>query len=383
LLAAERPDASAATIDMAAWVAGLLCAFAPALVFASVSGMEVPLAAALLVWTLFYTLSDRPRAATGLAALAVWARPENLFVLVPLAALRFGDRRQLARLLPAAGALLALALWMLYCQSVSGYPFPNTYYAKRTAHLGLGLLYFAAQVLPGEAWFLGIGGIWLLYRAVARRKSARWLVLSWACAVIGIAASRSIIPGTQFFCARYFSVFAALPCVAIASALPDRALLRWLALAPVALAAFLALPEQRALQRAQERDITLLHGEPARWLTQVLPKSSRIAAEGAGAARYVLPRSMRVIDVIGLNFAPAAHAMNDIERLCAVLRAGPTHVLLPDEQTPMFAHFLRLRLLRSFVDPHSALTLRSSVRHVHAAVIASIPSNTRELCRLP
>jgi hypothetical protein len=376
----------------AGWIAGVLVACDPLLVFAAGSGMEVSLTAALSIWTLFVVARaapdvDRPNLAGVLGAVAlgmacVWARPESLFLLAPYCALRWYATRSQIALAPLLGAFLALAIWMLYCQLVSGYPWPNTYYAKRHADPLRGLLYFAVRVLPAQAWAVGLTGVVFTLAAFVRSGPARALAVAWLLAVIAIAGSRVVLMGALFYCTRYFAILGAIPCVLAASQLPAQRRFALLAAAPIVIASALLLPQARALQRAQEQDITAVHVEPAQYLARELPAGARVAVEGAGATRFFLPRSVRVIDVVGLNYARAVHARTSSERLCSVLRQRPSHVLLPDGIIQFFERALVLEPMRTFVDEHTAITVRSAVHRVHAARVRDVQPEARRICQL-
>jgi hypothetical protein len=137
------------------------------------------------------------------------------------------------------------------------------------------------------------------------------------------------------------------------------------------------------LQREQEADITAQHTEPAHYLARELPADARLAVEGAGATRFFLPRSIRVIDVLGLNYLPAVHATTTAQRLCSVLRARPTYLLLPDGFIEFFEQALILEPMRTFVDEHTAIATRSSVRRIHAARVLEVRPAARQACGLP
>jgi hypothetical protein len=385
LSAADDPRSSG-------WLAGALTACDPLLVFAAGSGMEVSLTAALAIWTA--VIVTKPRDAlerTGAASLAgafalgmacLWARPETLFLLGPLCALFWSRSRRVVTLAPLAGAVFALCLWVLYCQLVSGHPWPNTYYAKRHAETLQGLLYFGVRVLTAQAWAVGLTGLGLVVLAFVRSGPARALALAWVCAVLAIAASREILMGALFYCTRYFAIFGAVPIVLAASQLPARRWAQALVALPIALATLLLLPQARALQRAQESDIATQHTEPAQFLARTLPAGARVAVEGAGATRFFLPRSVRVIDVVGLNYALAVHARTTGERLCSVLHARPTHLLLPDGFMSFFGQALSLETLHVFIDEYSAITVRSSVHRIVAARVRGVAPEAVRACGL-
>lgn len=367
-----------------ATAAGILVALDPLLVFSAGSGMEVSLTAALLGWTVV-AMEVELAALSGavLGALCVWARPECLLLLAPYCALRWAETRRLRMLVPLAGALCGLGAWVVYSELVSGYPWPNTYYAKRHANLLRSLSYFALRVLPQQAWAIALTGVVLVIAAFTRAGPVRALALAWAAAVIAIAATREIITGALFYSSRYFAIFGAIPCVIAASRLPARGAFALIAVLPILIVSFFVLPNARGLQREQEADITAQHIEPSLYLARELPKDARLAVEGAGATRFFLPRSVRIIDVVGLNYLPAVHATTTTERLCSVLRARPTHLLLPDGFIQFFEQALVLEPMRTFVDEHTAITTRSSVRRIHAARILDVRPEARQACGLP
>jgi hypothetical protein len=143
------------------------------------------------------------------------------------------------------------------------------------------------------------------------------------------------------------------------------------------------LPQARSLQRMQEDDIAVQHTGPTLYLASVLPSDARLAVEGAGATRFFLPRSVRVIDVVGLNLREAVHASTTTELLCAVLHERPTHVLLPDGKIEFFERSLPLEPMRTFVDPQTSVGIRSGVRRIHAARVRGIPPHLQRICKLP
>jgi hypothetical protein len=376
-------ERGATSTRLQATAAGLICALDPALTFAAVSGMEVSLAAALLVWSVRASLGGRNVACALLSACAVWARPESLFFLGMWSVLRYESVRKRRAIVPLVAAGGAMLIWIAYCMSVSGYPFPNTYYAKRDAKLARGLVYIARQYLPNHAWFVGVAGVALLGLALSRAGEQRRLVLAWLTAIIAIAGSREIFPNVLFYCWRYFAPLAAFPCVALACALPDRRAFAAYALAPIALASMWMLPNARALQRAQENDILLSHTQPAAWAAATLPPDARLLVEGAGATRFTLPRTARVIDVAGLNLAAVVHAPDSRARVCAALRLKPTHALLPDDFFRAFAPVLDLEPLRQFVDPNYRIAATPRVERVLAARVIQIKPAVRQFCGIP
>jgi len=376
-------ERGATSTRLRASAAGLVCALDPALTFAAVSGMEVSLAAALLVWSVRASLGGRHGVCAALSACAVLARPESLFFLGAWSVLRYESVRTRQAVMPLAAAGLAMLVWVAYCMSVSGYPFPNTYYVKRGANISRGLVYFAREYLPKHAWFAGVAGVVLLGLALSRAGEQRRLALAWLVGVVAIAGSREIFPHVLFYCWRYFAPLAVFPCVALACALPERRAFAAYALAPIALASVWMLPNARALQRAQENDIQLSHSQPAAWAAATLPPDARLLVEGAGATRFALPRTARVIDAVGLNLAAVVHAPDSRARVCAVLRLKPTHALLPDDFFRAFLPVLDVEPLRQFVDPDNRIAATPRVERVLAARVTRIKPAARQSCGIP
>ena len=202
---------------------------------------------------------------------------------------------------PASRSGWATAQW------VSGYPFPNTKYAK---HVGLGadgLAYLAIRVLPEEPWLAGLGGIALVLAALlrgerAQRRALAALLLAWLATILGIALSRPFGLGVLFYFSRYFAIVAAVPAIAVALGLARvPRVAAALLLAPVLLVNAQLASSTHARQRAQEEDIRQLHSEPARYVAGNLPERAVVVVEGAGATRFFAPRSMTIVDMLGLN----------------------------------------------------------------------------------
>jgi hypothetical protein len=123
---------------------------------------------------------------------------------------------------------------------------------------------------------------------------------------------------------------------------------------PVALVTGLAIPATARIQRAQERGVALLHGDPARYVARELPDDAVIAVEGAGAMRYRTPRTMTIVDIIGLNEAAIAHAPDDPAKACVLVDRRPGYMVLPDHIAAALAKVFELRVIAEFVDPEWA-----------------------------
>ncbi|KIG18002.1 hypothetical protein DB30_02217 [Enhygromyxa salina] len=378
-----------------ATLAGILCATSPTLLQAASSGMEVPLTTCLVLACLRACLRENWLLAAVLAFAAELARAEVLGCLVGFAIVAgladllsrprtwASARASLRWTTPALGAAAGLAAWVLYCQVVSGWPWPNTAYVKIAdagpAGLAQGWAYLSEQVLPWQPWFAGVGGLALIAAALWTDLSGkgvlepgadpqpqspaqslapirRWqllaLIVAYVTGMLGTAASRPLNPEVLFFEARYFAIFAPIPLIVIALGLArTHRVLSLVLVLPIALLTGLQIPATQTLQRAQERGIALLHGDPARYVSAKLPDDAVLAVEGAGSLRYRTPRSMKIIDALGLNNAAIAHAEDDPAKACALIEERPDYLVMPEHIAGALAKVFELRLLEQFVDP--------------------------------
>ena len=307
--------------------AGLVIAADPALAFAQVSGMEVMLANALALWTLGDLASERYGRASLGAALSALARPELALLTLLVLALAEWRLHQAhastrARLLVLAPAVAFVGGWMLYCQVVSGYPLPSTFYAKFTSRQSyfahnLGAIF--AQLLPSWPWFArgtglvlwGIGAVVFFRRGLVAGLTAAFPVLF----LLAVAASQLIADPWPFYWQRYLlptHALLLLPLVVGAIVAIDwgwqgrhRA---WapahaVVVAVLVLGALAGLPA--ALGRSADlfawncQNIEELNVAMARWLRDHTPANEAIAATDSGASRYFADRP--IIDLVGLN----------------------------------------------------------------------------------
>jgi hypothetical protein len=206
------------------------------------------------------------------------------------------------------------------------------------------------------------------------------LLGAWLGAVIATAISRPFTPGVLFYQSRYFAIFAALPCVAVAIGLMHARRAMAIALiVPVLAVNALLLRDTRALQRAQEANVLHLTSAPAQLMARTLPKNAVIVAENAGATRFFTPRSMRIVDMLGLNTRAIAHAHDDRERLCRVLATHPTHLFVPDPLLGITVP-LQVTLLQTFSDPAYSMTSTRVPRSVHLFTVSGLKPKWHALC---
>jgi hypothetical protein len=354
-----------------ALLAGVLVAATPTLVQASVSGMEVSLCAALVLAVAWAMLGGHVAPAGVLGALAVAARPEALGFVLALAGVLVPWRRRMgerggeggggvrAPLVAVAGALAALAAWMLYCRTVAGQWWPNAQYIKGQGGGVAGLRYMSEQVLPWQPWLVSLTGVVLLALALRgelreRRPELLALVLAGLATWAAIALGRPLDPALAFYQSRYFAPFAAVFVVVLPFGLPRTR--RWIVslalMLPVAAVAGLQIGSLHQQSQGQRADTRELHTTVAHAIAEMLPRDARVAVEGAGAPRFWAPRSMTILDLVGLNDHRAARRHFDrTAKLCHFVASRPTHMAIPAPWVPLYAPVFALRPLARFDDP--------------------------------
>lgn len=345
---------------------GVLVAASPTLVQGSTSGMEVSLAAALSLATVWVAMFGRPGPAVLIGALAVWTRPEVLGLSVALAVVlvpwrwRAGTRGACvwAPLAAAAGGALALGAWLVYCKVAADQWWPNAQYVKGAGGGASGLGYLVEQVLPWQPWLVSLTGVVLLAVALRRDLAQRRpellaLLLASLGTAIAIALSRPLNPAVLFYESRYFAPFVPLVVVLLPLGLPRER--PWLGLGlvlPVAVVCGLQIQALHDQAQAQRADTQQLHGALARHIAEHLPRDARVAVEGAGAPRFAAPRSMTIIDLVGLNDHRLARDHDDAKaKMCHVVRRQPTHFAIPADWVDGFTPVFVLRPLARFEDP--------------------------------
>ncbi len=311
-------------------VAGLLIAAEPSLSFAKLSGMEVLLASATVLFTLDALLGEQPvRAGIGLG-LAPLARPENA-VFSAFAALVLGlmlfERAEVRRLWRALAAPCAAgAAWIVYNLVVTGHPLPATFYAKHEP-MALGVFASNLRAIAGPitkqvgASAQGIGSVFALGGAVllivrrsrltatARRCAALFLAYPLLY-TLGVAWAHALEDPLAFYFARYFQpalpFLLALLGVGLVSACcwawPRGRLARVAAvltsLVPAGgMAAVLLATSARFAWDCQT--IQELNVQVARWIAAQTSPEDWVGTADAGAVRFF--GSAKTLDLAGLN----------------------------------------------------------------------------------
>jgi len=313
--------------------AGLAIAADPSLAFAQVSGMEVMLAGAVALWALAELAQERYIIAGIAAGLAPLARPEMALLTVivlgtaewRLHLARASAKERLGVLLPT---VIALGGWTTYCLAVSGYPLPNTFYAKfasRQDYVVHNLLLIFTQILPASPWFaFGSGAaLWAVGALAVWRRGlvGRLFVVFPLLFLLGVSASQLISDAWPFYFLRYVlpaQVFiVAMVAVGAAVAAGWAWQRRRQAFAPglavgagaliVASLARLpsALAERAHLFAWNCQNIEELDVATALWLRDNVPAGEAIDVIDAGAARYF--GNHTIVDILGLNNHRLAH----------------------------------------------------------------------------
>lgn len=338
-------------------IVGLLVAISPTLAVSATSGMEVSLASLFFASTVLSLAYGGISITAILGILAVWARPEAIFFLVPLGGLvvlcpSAGDRR--AGVACMAGAVLGLGLWMTYCMLLTGYPFPNTHYIKTHGGGIGGLIYVIFNVLPLEPVLLSLTGIVLACEAIGRMNRSpsllALLMLATVVSIVAIAVSRQLDLRIGFYQNRYFfPLMWSLP-LAAGLGLPAHKKRAFALLAPVLVASFYQLYVVAADHNALADDVLRLQVAPAHFIANHLPSDSKIGVEAAGAPRFFAPRSMQIIDLVGLNDREMFNVDVTI-KLCRLLLRSPTHFYLPRGWGDELSMAFRLSEMMNFDDP--------------------------------
>lgn len=316
LLLALRARPAAAAIGAA------LTAFHPDLVAASVSGMEVPLAALTAAALLLAATFMRRWSFAVLSFLAPFARPELavLSIILPstlflLGALSRQDRASL-NLRAAAGNAACYGLIAAYSLAVSGLPLPATFHAKvDLARPGLwssemsGLQLFAG--LAGQPVFLVAALVCASTLLVFARHARDALPIAAVLAGVAFCASSFALihPGdpAAFYHQRYILpvlplLIAPVPSLAQAGLerIAGRACRVLFAILLVPLTALLVLAAPARFRRLSNdaRNVDEVQVAVGRALARA--RASDVAwAVDAGAARYF--GHAFVVDMIGLN----------------------------------------------------------------------------------
>jgi len=166
------------------FLAALIVACSPPLLWGALSGMEISLYLLLVCAGLYFHAKGRPLLTTLCWALGVWVRPDGLFLVVLGLALIPSERMKRAAL-----AAAIVAAFLLFNLAVGGTLFPQTVGAK--AHFGIQPVARTWNLL--REW----GALWgIPYRKTDQLEHPAWLL-------IGIAAGAWALRRKQPLLALY------------------------------------------------------------------------------------------------------------------------------------------------------------------------------------
>lgn len=320
--------------------AGLLAAATPILVWGGPSGMEVPLAACLVLLGVECHLRTRSESAplvsgtvwpaTLWLALACLARPESLIIL----ALAFADlvwlwcwRRERGRqiLLAMAAAAIVLVPWIIFNYATIGRPLPTTFYAKSGSGLARALeqrdlamaqrdvTVFGPQALVNfisvladqfglAVWLIPVGLVYGVMTAT-RRQATLWLLLLLIVVpfAMGVTAPQRLKLTNERYVPQLIVLAAVLAAMGTMPVVRLLSRVRYAALAiPVLLTVVIA---SRAPERARDfamgvKNINELHVVLGQWINRHLPIDTVVGTNDVGAIAYFGRR--RILDLEGL-----------------------------------------------------------------------------------
>ena len=238
-----------------------------------------------------------------------------------------------------------------------------------------------------QPWLISLTGVVLLGLAVlsdvrARRGEVLCILFAVLGCLIAVAISRPLHLGVQFYESRYFAIVAGFPMCLLPLGLIGRS--RPVAMGlmlPVALACGVQIRSGRAALARQTEDTFVLHTALARHIASELPSDAVVAVEGAGAPRFFAPRTMEIIDLVGLNDRAAAHLHFDRERkLCHFVRREPTHMAVPSHWVADFAATFDLRPIAVFSDPQYTQVMPPRPMQVVLFEVGSVTPLWRTRC---
>lgn len=368
-----------------ALLAGGLVALDPSLAFAKLSGMEVWLAAAIVLAALL-ALQQRRIAWLAIAlGLAPMARPENalfllLFIPAALSLLRERGYRPADVLSLATPGLLVGALWLTHALIATGRPLPGTFYAKHGSATFESLLSnlstLFGSMLFSLPWFelgvgfllLGLGALVLIRDARASGSTDRWipilLLLHPPCFLIGLAWAHEFSQDSPFYWNRYFQPIIPFLLISLAiGAMEAFAWLRsswqretprgraWAAAGAAALVIPLltlpfAIARSASLYSNNCEDIQQTQVALGKWLAEHADPDDVIAANDAGALRFYSERP--VIDLLGLN----SEAIRRRGWRTVLWEQRPRFVVIFPTWFPALAESPRLRAVHGVRDDH-------------------------------
>jgi hypothetical protein len=291
------------------------------LVWAALSGMEIPILTLLIVAALSWmdTQNWNPLAMGALLGLGVWIRPDALSLVVPLVwhvlFQEIGQPIQALKKigLTGLGLIGVTAPYLAFNYAVSGTLWPSTFYAKQAEYAIMRELPLLDRLLRQLSLpLIGVGAVLLpglILSVVKTFQSRSWRRLAplvWILAFLGVYAIR--LPVTYQY-GRY-----AMPVIPVVLIYGYEGLLYWVrpqserlplrilskAWPVTALAVSIAFLTIAGIP-AYARDVAIIETEmvdAARWIAAETEEDALVAAHDIGALGYFGERDL--IDLAGL-----------------------------------------------------------------------------------
>ncbi len=282
--------------------------------WAAASGMETLLHALLVTSVLFLLNEPTPRPLTLglLAALSIWTRPDGLTLLGPIVLTLLLRPRPMPALVHfGLGFGVLFGLYLLFHLTLSGAPFPNTFYAKQAEYaawqarpflykIGLGVL----QLVTGPLLVLLPGVVRWGVKAVRQRAWGTLAGMIWAAGYVFLYTMR--LPPYQH--GRYLMptmpalfVWGLLGVLDLFREAAPSPRLRRMRLAWALIVLFVTIGFVGMGAQSYAEDVAYIESEMvqvAKWVSVHLPPETLIAAHDIGALGYFDHHPL--IDLAGL-----------------------------------------------------------------------------------
>jgi hypothetical protein len=330
------------------------------------SGMETPLFMFILLFSIY--LLDRTDSKSDLllgvfAGLAYLSRPEGVLVpvlLIPLRFLMLGYKQQVDKkriqnlILSGVLALIIVVPWILHCLNVTGYPLPDTFYAK--VH--------SPTEFEQQAWdiwwslfvremnFLIIGmaaGAFLILRG----KPFPWILAVALTILYRLSTPYAALINNARYLVPIFDLFL-IAAIVFAAWLIETTLVRVMrlkdvlgarSLSVIVITLLLVIPlfpyyvNQATYFTKSVRTINDMHVGLGTWIAENTPEDAIFATHDAGAIRYISGR--RMIDLAGLLSPDIIHSnMSTSETLSYLRQQGCNYFVFFDELFSWWAFHL-------------------------------------------
>jgi len=358
-------------------VASLAFVLVPRNTWLMLSGMETPIFVFILLLSI--TILDKEEMKYDLilgllVGLAFLARPEGI-IIVFCVFIRFMMLTLKHKVTPRRigvlflSGLLALAValpWILHCLNVTGYPLPDTFYAKVHTPTALEIeawdifwTYFVRELpfLPVAA-FLGI-------ILIVKGRPFAWLIPVCLTVLYRLSTPYASLINNNRYLLPVFDLFLIVGIVSIAImfrivflailAMPDTISVQSLSLLVIAVLIIVPMIPSYSYQATfygkAAGNINDMQVEIGMWLNANTPPDAVFATHDAGALRYFSNRTM--IDLAGLVSPDIIHGnMTDFEKLQYLHDHGCNYIVFFPE---LFIYYYRFFPANSIEIEHTVV----------------------------